>query len=295
MHCEDLQNPVTAVRTDLSVVDDATESWPSAGDGRRTVQPVHLLVAAPTEEEQPTMVVHIGTSGWSYAHWDGVLYPHGTAPSARLAIYAQHFGTAELNASFYRWPADRTFAGWRRRLPEGFLLSVKASRGLTHAKRLYAPEAWTARLASSWHELGSRRGVLLVQLAPAHERDDARLDYFLARLPEWLRVAVELRHPSWHDDAVLAILERHGAAYCVMSGAGLPCLLRVTAPFAYLRMHGPDPSHLYAGSYPDADLRWWADRIAEWERDGREVFVYFNNDGDGNAVRNAWTLRSLLG
>jgi uncharacterized protein YecE (DUF72 family) len=132
-------------------------------------------------------------------------------------------------------------------------------------------------------------------LHPGHVRDDARLDFFLTRLPPWMRVAVEFRHPSWHDDAVFGLLERHGAAYCVMSGARLPCVLRATAPFVYVRMHGPDPAHLYAGSYSDADLSWWADRVAEWSASGRDVFVYFNNDGYGHAVRNAERLRELAG
>jgi uncharacterized protein YecE (DUF72 family) len=239
--------------------------------------------------------VHVGTSGWSYDHWDGVLYPPGTPPRDRLAHYVRRFGTVELNASFYRWPRTATFASWRRRLPLGFQLSVKAPRGLTHAKRLYAPETWVGRLTACWHELGDRRAVLLVQLPPTQVRDDARLDFFLGLLPDWMRVAVEFRHPSWHDEAVYALLERHGAAYCVMSGAGLPCVLRATAPFVYVRLHGPDDAHLYAGSYPDADLRWWADRIGEWARDGRDVYAYFNNDGHGHAVRNAGTLRALTG
>ena len=239
------------------------------------------------------MAVHIGTSGWSYPHWDHVLYPPSTAPGKRLGVYTSRFATVELNASFYRWPANRTFAGWRRRLPEGFLLSVKASRGLSHAKRLYAPEVWIERISSSWHELGERRGVLLIQLAPGHTRDDARLDYLLARLPPWMRVAVEFRHPSWHDPTVFAMLERHAVAYCVMSGADLPCILRATAPFVYVRMHGPDHRHLYAGSYSEDDLRWWSDRVDEWDRAGQDVFVYFNNDGDGHAVRNAQSLLHL--
>ena len=240
------------------------------------------------------MAVHVGTSGWSYDHWDGVLYPPGTPPRDRLAHYVRRFGTVELNASFYRWPRTATFASWRRRLPPGFQLSVKAPRGLTHAKRLYAPETWVGRLTECWHELGDKRAVLLVQLPPTQARDDARLAFFLGMLPDWVRVAVEFRHASWHDEAVFALLERHGAAYCVMSGAGLPCVLRATAPFVYLRLHGPDDAHLYAGSYPDADLRWWADRIGEWSRDGRDVYAYFNNDGHGHAVRNAETLRALL-
>ena len=241
------------------------------------------------------MSVHIGTSGWSYDHWDGVLYPPGTPPRDRLGHYVQRFGTVELNASFYRWPRTATFASWQRRLPPGFALSVKAPRGLTHAKKLYAPEVWIERMTACWHELGDKRAVLLLQLHPAHARDDDRLRYVLERLPEWMRVAVEFRHPSWVDDAVFDLLERHGAAYCVMSGAHLPCVLRATAPFVYVRLHGPDPDWLYGGSYSTADLGWWADRIREWAGAGRDVYAYFNNDGDGNAVRNAEELRRLVG
>jgi uncharacterized protein YecE (DUF72 family) len=238
--------------------------------------------------------VSIGTSGWSYDHWDGVLYPPGTPARDRLAHYVRRFDTVELNASFYRWPRTAAFASWRRRLPPGFGLSVKAPRGLTHAKKLYSPEVWVERMTSCWHELGDRRAVLLAQLHPAHERDDARLDYFLSLLPEWMRVAVEFRHPSWHVEDVFRLLERRGAAYCVMSGAQLPCVLRATAPFVYVRMHGPDRQHLYAGSYPESDLRWWADRIREWSGGGRDVYVYFNNDGHGHAVRDAEGLRRLV-
>ena len=239
-------------------------------------------------------MARVGTSGWSYDHWDGVLYPPGTPARQRLDLYCREFDTVELNASFYRWPRNVSFASWRRRLPPGFAMSVKAPRGLTHGKRLLSPEVWVDRIVTSWHELYDRRAVLLVQLPPAMERDDARLDWFLGRLPWWVRVAVELRHPSWQDEAVHELLERHGAAYCVLSGAGLPCVLRATAGFVYVRLHGPSHEHLYAGSYSDDDLAWWADRVREWEASGREVFAYFNNDGDGNAVRNARRLRELL-
>ncbi|HEX3713032.1 MAG TPA: DUF72 domain-containing protein [Trebonia sp.] len=241
------------------------------------------------------MVTRIGTSGWSYDHWEPELYPAGLPARDRLARYAEAFSTAELNSSFYRWPGPARFRGWRERLPGGFLLSVKAPRGLTHGKKLYQPETWLQRIEAGWHELDGKRAVLLVQLPPALGRDDARLDYFLAQVPGWMRVAVEFRHPSWHCEEVFGLLARHQAAYCVMSGAGLPCVLRATTDFVYLRMHGPDAGYLYAGSYSDADLRWWADRIGEWERAGQDVFVYFNNDGDANAVRNARTLCHLLG
>ena len=241
------------------------------------------------------MTIRIGTSGWSYDHWDGVLYHPGLPARDRLARYVEAFDTVELNASFYRWPREAAFASWNRRLPDGFTMSVKAPRGLTHAKRLYAPEVWSQRIARSWHELRDRREALLVQLRPDAVRDDARLDWFLGSLPGWVQVAVELRHPSWQDDAVFDLLARHGAAYCVVSGAGIPCVLRATSRLVYVRLHGPDHQHLYAGSYSDDDLRWWADRIGEWSAAGHDVVAYFNNDGGGNAVRDAWTLRGFLG
>ena len=105
---------------------------------------------------------------------------------------------------------------------------------------------------------------------------------------------MEFRHPSWVDDTVFDLLADHGAAYTVMSGAGLPCVLRATTSWVYVRWHGPDHDHLYGGSYSDADLGWWADRLREWRDSGREVYGYFNNDGGGHAVRNAWTLRSMI-
>ncbi|HEY8588693.1 MAG TPA: DUF72 domain-containing protein, partial [Naasia sp.] len=115
------------------------------------------------------MAVHVGTSGWSYAHWTGALYPDGLPPHERLGFYVRRFRTVELNASFYRWPGDPAFRSWNRRLPAGFRLSVKAPRGLTHARRLYAPEPWVRRIASAWHQLGDKRAVLLVQLPPTLE------------------------------------------------------------------------------------------------------------------------------
>jgi uncharacterized protein YecE (DUF72 family) len=240
------------------------------------------------------MSIHIGTSGWSYEHWNGVLYPPGTERWNRLGYYIQQYHTVELNSSYYRWPTLTAFKSWQRRLPPGFRLSVKAPRGLTHAKQLYAPERWISRIRDCWHALGDKRAVLLVQLSPKFSYDYDRLAYFLYLLPDWIRVAVEFRHPSWHTEPVFSLLEKYQAAYCVMSGAHLPCILRTTAPFVYVRLHGPDQQFLYGGSYPDNDLRWWADRLREWQGMGKEVFVYFNNDGDGNAVRNASRLRELV-
>nr|WP_090341979.1 DUF72 domain-containing protein [Mycolicibacterium malmesburyense]CRL72173.1 hypothetical protein CPGR_02235 [Mycolicibacterium malmesburyense] len=240
------------------------------------------------------MTIRIGTSGWSYDHWKDVLYPAGTPTAKRLARYVEEFDTVELNASFYRWPKDSAFAGWRERLPDGFTMSVKAQRGLTHYRRLREPEPWVERFERCWDLLGDRSEALLVQLHPELERDDARLEYFLKLMPDRIPVAMELRHASWDDPVVYDLLERHGAAYVVMSGAHLRCIPRATSGLVYIRMHGPDQDSMYAGSYPDDELRRWADRIRAWDREGRRVLVYFNNDLGGHAVWNAQTLRAML-
>jgi uncharacterized protein YecE (DUF72 family) len=237
----------------------------------------------------------IGCSGWSYDHWVGVFYPEGLPKARWRDVYAAEFDTVELNASFYRWPGTQRFQRWGEVLPDGFRMATKASRWITHARRLRDPEnAWATRLSEAWQALGSRAGPVLLQLHPEHQRDDERLADFLGRLPDELPVAVELRHASWHAEEVFALLERHRAAYVVMSGARLPCVLRATAPFVYVRLHGPSAEHLYAGSYSEDDLRWWADRVREWLDQGRDVWAYFNNDGAGHAVRNAQRLRQLL-
>jgi uncharacterized protein YecE (DUF72 family) len=241
------------------------------------------------------MDFHIGTSGWSYDHWEGIVYPPGTPPVQRLDYYVQRFQTVEVNSTFYHWPPDKTFARWRERVPEGFLMTVKAPRGLTHGRRLLEPETWLERVQSGMNQLGPARGVLLVQLPPDMEYDPQRLDYFLGQVTPWQQTAVEFRHGSWNREKVYQILEKHAAAYCVMSGARLPCVLRATAPFIYVRFHGPSETHLYADSYSDEALSWWADRFREWRAGGREVWGYFNNDAHGYAVFNAEMLRALFG
>jgi uncharacterized protein YecE (DUF72 family) len=240
------------------------------------------------------VTIRIGTSGWSYDHWVDVLYPPRTPSARRLTRYVEVFDTVELNASFYRWPKDSTFAAWRDQLPAGFRMSVKAHRGLTHYRRLASPEPWIERFERCWQLLGDRHGVLLVQLHPEQQRDDGRLDSFLQQVPASIRVAVELRHPSWNDPAVYQMLELRRAGYVVMSGGGLACVPRATTDLVYVRLHGPDQDAIYAGCYSDDELRRWANRIAQWDRDGRDVWVYFNNDLGGHAVRNALTLQGLL-
>lgn len=236
--------------------------------------------------------VHVGTSGWSYDHWVDVLYPRKASSLERLDAYAREFSTVEVNNTFYRWPKDEVFDVWRERTPEGFVFTAKASRGLTQFRKLNDPDAWLQRMEAGLSRLDGKRGVTLYQLPPHFPYDLDRLDDFLTRV-EGRKTAVEFRHPSWEREETYATLERHGAAYCVLSGANLPCVLRATAEFVYVRLHGPDREHLYGGSYPDADLRWWADRIGEWRSQGRDVYAYFNNDGYGHAVRNARRLVEL--
>jgi uncharacterized protein YecE (DUF72 family) len=239
--------------------------------------------------------VRIGTSGWTYDHWAGRFYPEGLARARWRDYYAERFDTVELNASFYRWPGVRPFQGWSRSLPEGFALSVKASRWLSHGRRLNDPDgAWAERLAAAMRALGDRAGVVLVQLPGDLERDDDRLAAFLGHVPGDVRVALELRHPSWDDDAVAAVLEKHRAAYVVTHGTGLHTVLRATAPFVYCRWHGPTDQPLYAGRYSAEELRTWADRITRWHDEGREVWGYFDNDGSGYAPENARELLTLL-
>jgi len=243
--------------------------------------------------------IRLGTSGWSYDHWEGVLYPPGLPTARRREVYVARFDTVELNASFYRWPGERPFRRWAELLPEGFTMSVKASRWITHGHRLHDPDgAWARRLDAAMAALGEHAGIVLLQLpgdlAPT-ETNRERLRSFLASLSPRLRVAVELRHPDWHEEETFAVLEEQGAAYVVMSGAHLPTVLRATADVVYLRWHGPSPDRLYVGSYSEDELRWWAERILEWRAQGREVWGYFDNDDSGYAVENCERLRELLG
>jgi uncharacterized protein YecE (DUF72 family) len=239
--------------------------------------------------------VRIGTSGWSYDHWREVLYPPGTTSRGRLDLYTEAFDTVELNTSFYHWPRVDSFRSWAARLPPGFLMTVKGPRGLTHSKGALDPARWTSRLVDGLSGLGDHAGPLLLQFPRDFARDDAHLALLLEALPPDRRAAVELRHPSWVDDEVFALLAAHDASYCVMSGAHMPCELRATSDQVYVRFHGPDPEQLYVGGYSDADIDWWAERISEWRGMGHSVLCYFNNDGGGHAVHDARRLRQRLG
>ncbi len=236
--------------------------------------------------------VWIGTSGWSYAHWRGRLYPPGLRRGAWLAHYARHFPTVEINATFYRLPTPQLVEKWAGAVPEGFLFAVKASRIITHMKRLRDVAAPLGEFLAALSPLGSRLGPVLFQLPPGFGPDLARLAAFLALLPEGGEWALEFRHPGWHDEKVRALLAARGVAMVGWDMAGTSHAPAPTARFAYLRFHGTRPR--YGGHYGAEGLAPWAARIRRWQEAGHDVFAYFNNDREGAALDDARTLAALL-
>jgi uncharacterized protein YecE (DUF72 family) len=231
------------------------------------------------------MTVLIGTSGWQYRDWRGVLYPAGVPQRLWLETYTQRFPTVENNNAFYRLPDPETFAAWRDRTPEGFVMAVKASRFLTHVKRLRDPQEPVHRLMTRAASLGPRLGPVLLQLPPTLRADPAALDACLACFPSRTRVAVEPRHASWWTDDVRAVLARRGAALCWADRGARPVTpLWHTARWGYLRFHEgrarPWPR------YGRQALATWARRIADTGPD-HDWYAYFNNDPGGAAVLDA--------
>lgn len=238
-------------------------------------------------------LLHIGTSGWIYKDWRGTVYPEGLPAARWLSHYATLFGTVEINNTFYRLPAPDTFRGWRRQTSPGFVFAVKASRFITHLKKLKECGEPLARFFAGARELGPHLGPVLFQLPPFFGRDAARLRAFIRDLPAKVRPVFEFRHPSWHVEEIRGILSEAGAGFCIHDMKTLEVPAWVTAPFAYLRFHGPGRKK-YHGRYPSEHLRRWADRIAGFRSRGLEVYAYFNNDVRGYAVTNARELRELL-
>jgi uncharacterized protein YecE (DUF72 family) len=237
-------------------------------------------------------MLYCGTSGWNYNHWRRVFYPDGMPQSKWLEHYASHFDTVEVNNSFYRLPERKTFDGWKERTPEGFAFAVKASRYLTHIKRLSEPEEPLQRLLDHSSGLGSKLSIVLYQFPPNWQIDLDRLRHFLEMLPAHPRSTFEFRDDSWQCDAMWSMLEEFGVAYCVMDAPGLPLHLKTTCDYSYIRMHsgGIDTDSNYA----DEHLRVWAERVTKMLELG-DVYIYFNNDYRGYAVRNALRLREMLG
>ncbi len=234
--------------------------------------------------------IWIGTSGWVYPHWRKRFYPDRLPARAQLGYYASHFPSVELNNSFYRQPTMEQFGRWARQVPDGFLFAVKASRYITHLKRLAVEQSSVDRGVEAARGLGGKLGPILFQLPPSWECDRARLEAFLAMLPTRERFAFEFRHPSWLAPSVSELLRGHGVALCIPDHPSLPQRLEATADFVYVRMHQGARSV----GYSRPALRQWADRIGSWRRRQLDVYVYFNNDAGGRAIRDAQALAALV-
>ena len=240
------------------------------------------------------MDLRVGTSGFDYRDWRGPFYPRFLRPGDRLAFYAEHFSTVELNVTFYRMPAADAFRGWRDAVPDDFVFAVKASRYLTHIKRLEDPQGPVDYLLERATLLEDRLGVILLQLPPsmaiALERLDAALEAFEGRVP----VAVEPRHRSWFVPDLCAVLRDHDAAFVLADRRGPITPLWAPVPWTYLRLHQgvatPRPC------YGERALRSWVGRLAELpDGAGKRGYVFFNNDHRACAPANAATFEGLLG
>ena len=237
--------------------------------------------------------LHIGTSGWHYKHWLGPFYPEGTRPAKMLDYYQRHFSTVEINNSFYRLLSPKALEQWRAATPGDFVFTAKGSRFLTHMRKLKDTGQGVARYFERTRALGDKLKVVVFQLPPNWSCNADRLDAFIAALPADYRYAFELRDESWFAEAVYDVLKRHRAAFCIYDIAGRRSPDLVTTDFVYLRLHGPG-KRAYEGSYSAQRLRALADRIAGWRRDGRDCFVFFDNDAEGNAPRDARRLAQRL-
>jgi uncharacterized protein YecE (DUF72 family) len=208
-----------------------------------------------------------------------------------LEFYATHFSTVEINNTFYRLPDRRTLRAWREAVPRDFVFSIKASRYITHMKKLLDPASSTKKFFTSIRTLGARLGPVLFQLPPRWSFDEPRFADFLESLRPTFRYAFEFRDRSWLNDRALDLLSQHNAAFCIYDLEGFLTPLEVTADFVYVRLHGPRQA--YRGSYDGRTLEDWAEKLARWSSQARRVYCYFDNDAAGHAVKNAARLRSL--
>ncbi|HLT80808.1 MAG TPA: DUF72 domain-containing protein [Cyclobacteriaceae bacterium] len=237
--------------------------------------------------------VYIGTSGWHYKHWVGTFYPQATPPSKQFAYYSSIFHTVELNNPFYRLPARKTFAKWRDESPKKFLFAVKANRYITHMKKLKDVEESVDTFLSHASGLNGKLGPILFQLPPGWKINTERLADFVKLLPTNQRYAFEFRNSTWYDSEVYTTLRKVNAAFCIYELAHHTSPLEVTADFVYVRLHGPGDK--YEGRYTTRTLNLWKDRILEWQKEGKDVFIYFDNDQAGYAAFNAKKLSDMAG
>jgi uncharacterized protein YecE (DUF72 family) len=232
----------------------------------------------------------IGTSGWNYKHWKEVFYPPDVPVSKWLDFYSNHFDTVEVNATFYRLPKPETFDSWHQKTPEDFLWAVKASKFITHTKRLKDAMEPLQRLYASLGRLREKVGPILFQLPPSLPFDEGRFNPFCENLNSTYRHVLEIRHPSWVDSKAFEILQRHNVALCLSDTAGkYPYHEEITADFLYIRLHGS--KKLYASEYTMQELQEWAQKIKGWNM---ETYLYFDNDFEGFAIKNAKKLKEIL-
>lgn len=239
----------------------------------------------------------IGTSGWNYRDWaNGMFYPPECKPQDWLGFYASVFNSVEINNTFYHLPSPGVFAKWHDQTPAGFTFAVKANRFITHMKKLAEPELHVARFLTHAAELREKLGVVLFQLPPFWKFNASRLAGLLEFMDAQtiiprLRIAIEIRHPSWLCDECYQILHHH--ASLVFADLGdCPVEGPVTTDFIYIRRHGPGTSG--SAGYPAATICKDAANVRSWLAEGRDVHAYFNNDAEGHAVRDACRLREFL-
>jgi uncharacterized protein YecE (DUF72 family) len=238
--------------------------------------------------------IHIGTSGWSYGSWRGPFFPKEVMVKHHLAYYATQFDTAELNGVFYRTPTLEAVRGWRDQTPDGFIFAWKASKFITHWKRLSERSVNSLALIEERLDiLGDKAGPILFQLPPQFEVNAERLSSFLTLLAPKRRYAFEFRHPSWYTKEIFAILKKADISLCISDHHHAPAPWTATAAsFVYVRGHGPGGK--YHGNYSDKELRDWAKRISGWAKRGRDVYVYFDNDQKSAAPMDALRLETML-
>lgn len=236
---------------------------------------------------------HIGTSGFYYEHWRGILYPEGLAKSHWFEYFTKEFETVEMNSTFYHLPKAKTVEHWDERSPEDFLFSFKASRVITHYRKLKDVKEELFLFLHLLKPLRHKIAAILIQLPPSLHKDKALLGDFLHQLPTtgW-RFVIEFRHESWYDEEIYELLRHYNVAYCWHDYSRRDVPTVPTADFVYLRLHGP--SGHYRGSYDDRTLTLWADRIRNALAHNRPAFVYFNNDMEGFAVKDARRLKEIL-
>jgi uncharacterized protein YecE (DUF72 family) len=236
--------------------------------------------------------LRIGTSGWIYKDWRGLFYPSQLPVKKWFSYYRRSFDTVEINNTFYRLPSADVFQAWRDQAPEGFLYAVKASRFLTHMKRLKEPQEPLQNILGNVRRLGPQLGPILYQLPPYWRRDVRRLKEFLVYLPPDLCHVFEFRDESWYTDEVQELLSERNVAFCIHDMRGHCCPDWVTSSLVYFRFHGPLEKK-YHGRYERAHIQRRAECIQELRHGGRDVFAYFNNDYHANAIANARELQEF--